>query len=83
MSKHINVNNVLYYYDGVQVFDATDVIGGNYIGLFVEDISNGERRYLVVGTSPESLHRFCAGDDGPPVTHRKPRGRRLVHCRSC
>ena len=62
MTKLINVNNVLYFYDGIQVFDATDGIGGHYIGLFVEDLPNGEWRFLVVGTFPESLQRFRMGE---------------------
>jgi hypothetical protein len=61
MKKQIIVKNVLYYCDGVQVFDAADAIGGRYLGLFVEETPAGDHRYLVVGVSPESLRRFRIG----------------------
>ncbi|MCY2996012.1 MAG: hypothetical protein NTY19_50410 [Planctomycetota bacterium] len=61
MTKRIHVNTALYFYDGVQVFDATDAIGGSYVGLLVEDLPDGGGLYLVVGSSPESLQRFRMG----------------------
>ena len=62
MSKFINIRTVLYYCDGVQIFDAVDAIGGRYLGLWVEDLSDGGNRYLVVGVSPENLRRFRRGE---------------------
>jgi hypothetical protein len=61
MTKHIKVDRVLYYYDGVQVFDAVDAIGGHYIGLCVADLKDG-LRFLVVGASLDALQRFRLGE---------------------
>jgi hypothetical protein len=62
MSKFINIRTVLYYCDGVQLFDAVDAIGGRYLGLWIADLPGGGNRYLVVGVSPESLRRFRRGE---------------------
>ena len=50
----------LVYYDGVQVFEGRDSVGGRYVGVLVDD-SGVADRYLVVGVAPERLRRFCAG----------------------
>jgi hypothetical protein len=60
--KHINVKNVLYYCDGVQLFDAVDAIGGRYVGLCVGEVADGGNRYLIVGVSPENLRCFRRGE---------------------
>ncbi len=62
MNKLINIRTVLYYCDGLQLFDAVDAIGGRYLGLWVGDLSDGGTRYLVVGVAPESLRRFRRGE---------------------
>ena len=62
MTKHITVDHILCYYDGVQIFDAIDAIGGHYLALCVEDLADGHHKYLVVGTSPEILQRFRIGE---------------------
>ena len=50
----------LLYYDGVQIFEGRDLIGGNYVATLIDDV-NGADVYAVVGVSPESLRRFRAG----------------------
>ena len=61
MTKRITVNSSLYFYDGIQVFDAVDAIGGNYLGLLVEELSDSKGRYLVVGISSEDIRNFRLG----------------------
>lgn len=58
--RTIRHNKTLFYYDGPQVFEARDAIGGHYIGVMVEPES-GEDRYLIKGASPESLRLFRSG----------------------
>ena len=50
----------LLYYDGVQIFEGRDLIGGNYVATLIDD-ADGADVYAVVGVSPESLRRFRAG----------------------
>ena len=50
----------LLYYDGAQIFEGRDLIGGHYIAALIDD-ANGADIYAVVGASPESLRRFRAG----------------------
>jgi hypothetical protein len=50
----------LLYYDGVQLFEAADVIGGHYICLLAEPGSEIDK-YLAVGVSPERLQNFKLG----------------------
>ena len=59
--KTIHLANALHYYDGVQIFDAHDAIGGNYVGVLVDNTPVDAHRYLVVGTSPEDLQQFRLG----------------------
>lgn len=58
--KNIRHRNTLVYYDGVQVFEAEDAIGGNYVAVLA-DSAEATDRYLVVGVPPESLRRFRVG----------------------
>lgn len=58
--KTIRHTTTLFYYDGPQVFEARDAIGGHYIGVMVEP-DNGKDRYLVAGIEPERLRNFRAG----------------------
>ena len=49
----------LVYYDGPQVFEARDSIGGHYIAV----LGAGEQtRYLVAGVAPGHLRMFCDGE---------------------
>ncbi len=58
--KTIQHTATLFYYDGPQVFEARDAIGGHYIALMVEQ-DDGHDRYLVIGVAPEQLRQFRAG----------------------
>jgi hypothetical protein len=58
--KTIQHTATLFYYDGPQVFEARDAIGGHYVGVMVEP-ENGQDRYLVAGVPPEQLRRFRSG----------------------
>lgn len=58
--KAIRYMATLFYYDGPQVFEACDVIGGHYVAVAVETQDAGER-YLVVGVAPERLRKFRNG----------------------
>jgi hypothetical protein len=57
--KTIRHTTTLFYYDGPQVFEARDAIGGHYIAVMVEP-ENGSDRYLVTGVAPERLRQFRA-----------------------
>ncbi|MBI3871001.1 MAG: hypothetical protein HY299_20925 [Verrucomicrobia bacterium] len=58
--KTIRHTATLFYYDGPQVFEARDAIGGHYVAVMVEP-ENAEDRYLVAGVEPERLRQFRAG----------------------
>jgi hypothetical protein len=58
--KTIQHTTTLFYYDGPQVFEARDMIGGHYVAVMVEP-KNGHDRYLVAGVAPERLRQFRAG----------------------
>lgn len=58
--KTIRHHATLYYYDGPQVLEARDAIGGHYVAVLVE--TTGEiLRYLVAGVAPERLRDFRVG----------------------
>ena len=56
--KTVSLFQVLAYYDGPQVIEARDVIGGHYVGLAVDD---ADYEFLLVGASPERLNQFRGG----------------------
>lgn len=58
--KTIQHTQTLFYYDGPQVFEAKDVIGGHYVAVMVEP-QNGQDCYLVAGVAPAKLREFRAG----------------------
>jgi len=58
--KTIRHTTTLFYYDGPQVFEARDGIGGHYIAVLVEP-QDGLDSYLVAGVAPERLRQFRAG----------------------
>lgn len=58
--KTIRHTATLFYYDGPQVFEARDAIGGYYVAVAVEP-KEGHDRYLVSGVAPERLRQFRAG----------------------
>ena len=58
--KQIKYTNALFYYDGLQVFEANDSIGGHYVGVLTPPIGASDR-YLVAGVRPENLRKFRSG----------------------
>jgi hypothetical protein len=58
--KTIRHITTLFYYDGPQVFEARDAIGGHYVAVMVEP-QNGLDRFLVAGVEPERLRQFRSG----------------------
>lgn len=58
--KTIRHTNTLFYYDGPQIFEARDAIGGHYVAVAVESEAEADR-YLVAGVSPERLRQFRSG----------------------
>jgi len=58
--KTIRYCATLYYYDGPQIFEARDSIGGHYVAVMVEP-SDGHDRCLVAGVPPERLRQFRVG----------------------
>lgn len=58
--RPIRHTSTLVYYDGVQVFEGRDSIGGHYVGVWVETAADADR-YLVAGVAPERLREFRAG----------------------
>jgi len=62
MSRLIKHVRTLMYYDGIQIFEGQDRIGGHYIGSSVDDNEDGEIVYLLVGASPMDLQAFRLGN---------------------
>lgn len=60
MKKTIKLTDILDYYDGIEVFEARDAIGGHYIALIMDKVGSFNR-YLVTGTVPERLQLFRSG----------------------
>lgn len=58
--KTIRHTTTLFYYDGPQVFEARDAIGGHYVAVMVEP-QDGQDRCLVTGVAPERLRQFRSG----------------------
>lgn len=58
--KTIRHTTTLFYYDGPQVFEARDAIGGHYLAVMVEP-QDGQDRCLVAGVPPERLRQFRSG----------------------
>lgn len=58
--KTIRHTATLYYYDGPQVFEARDAIGGHYIGVMITP-TGGRERYMIAGVEPERLRQFRIG----------------------
>ena len=58
--KKIRHTKTLFYYDGTQVFEAHDAIGGHYVAVMVES-DNSNERYLVAGVAPQRLREFRSG----------------------
>ena len=68
--KSIRHTNTLFYYDGPQVFEARDAIGGHYVAVMSGPELRPETaapsdglsdRYLIAGVAPEQLRQFRVG----------------------
>ena len=60
--RDIRFHRTLFYYDGPQVFEARDCIGGHYVGLMAPDGYGGPSdECLVVGVAPERVAKFRGG----------------------
>ena len=51
----------LVHYDGAQVFEGRDSIGGRYVGMMIDSGDDADR-YLVTGVAPGRLRQFRSGD---------------------
>ena len=58
--KTVRYESTLDYYDGIQIFEARDAIGGHYLATLI-DSDDSNDRYLVVGVDPASLQVFRDG----------------------
>ena len=58
--KYIRHANTLFYYDGPQVFEARDAIGGHYVAVLAPS-DGADHRYLVAGVNPQRLRQFRSG----------------------
>ena len=59
--NEVRYSSTLLYYDGIQLFEARDAIGGHYLAMLL-DQSTDVDQYLVVGVNPEKLDRFRLGE---------------------
>lgn len=55
--KTIQYHSTLFYYDGPQVIEARDEIGGHYVAV----LNANHENFVVVGAAPRSLDSFRAG----------------------
>lgn len=60
--KSIHHFATLFYYDGVQIFEGRDAIGGHYLALMIEPVE-GEDCYFLAGVEPNHHER---GFRSPP-----------------
>ena len=58
--KTIQHTTTLFYYDGPQVFEARDAIGGHYVAV-LGPTAGSRASYLVAGVPPERLRLFRCG----------------------
>ena len=58
--KRIQYFKTLFYYDGPQVFEARDAIGGHYVAVMAQSETTCDK-YLVAGVPPEKLRDFRSG----------------------
>ena len=61
MTNFIENRAILAYYDGPEVIEATDRIGGSYIGMSL-DSQDASFKFIVVGVSEEQLLGFRRGE---------------------
>ena len=58
--RNVQFTSSLLYYDGVQIFEGRDSIGGHYVGTLVNATSDGDL-YVVTGVAPDRLRMFRSG----------------------
>lgn len=59
----VRFHQTLFYYDGPQVFEARDHIGGHYVGVMSPEPADAlGDECLVVGVAPDALERFRTGN---------------------
>ena len=58
--KTIRHTDTLVYYDGVQVFEGRDSIGGHFVGVMIDSLDDSDV-YLVAGVDPIQLKQFRSG----------------------
>lgn len=58
--KRIQYASTLFFYDGPQIIEARDAIGGHYVGLATPHNGIADR-YVLAGVDPERLRRFRSG----------------------
>lgn len=56
-TKTISYHRTLFYYDGIQIFEARDAEGGHYVAVMTVD-----DRYLVARVASDRLRLFLAAD---------------------
>ncbi len=59
--KTIKPVAILDYYDGTQIFEGRDPIGGHYVAMLIDSVGKAER-YVATGANPERLRQFRVGD---------------------
>lgn len=59
--KQVRYRETLLYYDGIQLFQARDSIGGHYIAASIPPAGSRDR-YLLAGVAPAALARFLDGE---------------------
>ena len=58
--KTIRHTDTLVYYDGVQVFEGQDSVGGHFVGVMIDSLEDADV-YLVAGVDPIQLKQFRSG----------------------
>ncbi len=58
--KTIRHTDTLVYYDGIQVFEGQDPIGGHYVGVMIDSLETSDV-YLVTRVDPIQLRQFRSG----------------------
>ncbi len=61
MSRRIDYSGPLFYYDGIQIFEGRDSIGGHYLGILVDEPEGSDPLYAIVGVPPGQLQAFRLG----------------------
>lgn len=58
--RTIRHTDTLVYYDGIQVFEGQDPIGGYYVGVMIDSLETADV-YLVTRVDPIQLRQFRSG----------------------